>query len=434
MTISLPAIALIVVFLVAMFLGIPVAWSLWLTCIVTILLDPALALSTLPSKAFAYCNNFSWLAVPCFFLAGDIMARGGLSKRLVDLADSLVGWISGGISIVSIVACAFFAAISGSSIATTAAIGGILYPEMIKKGYPEDYSAAIQAAGGTLGIVIPPSIVLVIYGNITGASVSKLLMAGVIPGVLTAVALCFYAYFKAKKEHYPKNDSFSFTHFLKSFKGSVWALIMPVIILGGIYSGIFTPTESSAIAVAYGLIVCLGIYRELTGKTFWQLLRATAESTASLMFLVVAAQTFGYLITYYNIASGAASLVTTIAHSSAAYWAIVIILLTICGMFMDVGASNLVLSPILAPIAASFGIDPVHFGLVVVFLLSMGQATPPFGTCMFVSCSVSGRPVGGVARELMPLVLVILACGIVWAYVPQIVLFLPNVISSLTAA
>ena len=208
---------------------------------------------------------------------------------------------------------------------------------------------------------------------------------------------------------------------------------MPVIILGGIYSGVFTPTESSAIAVAYGLIVCLCIYRELTGRSLWELLRSTADSTASLMFLVVAAQTFGYLITYYNIASAAATLVTTIAHSAAVYWAIVIILLCICGMFMDVGASNLVLSPILAPIAATFDINPVHFGLVVVFLLSMGQATPPFGTCMFVSCSVSGRPVSGVAKELVPLVFVILACGILWAYAPPIVMFLPNLLSSLSA-
>ena len=190
MTLTPAAISLILVFLVTMFLGIPVAWSLWITCIISVLLDPTLSLSTLPARAFAYGNNYSWLAVPCFFLAGDIMARGGLSKRLVDLADSLVGWISGGISIVSIVACAFFAAISGSSIATTAAIGGILYPEMVDKGYPEDYAAAIQAAGGTLGIVIPPSIVLVIYGNITGASVTQLLMAGIIPGILTAAALC----------------------------------------------------------------------------------------------------------------------------------------------------------------------------------------------------------------------------------------------------
>jgi C4-dicarboxylate transporter DctM subunit len=429
MTLSISAVSLIVVFLVAMFIGIPVAWSLWLTCIVSVMLDPTLTLSTLPVRAFAYANNYAWLAVPCFFLAGDIMSRGGLSKRLVSFADSLVGWITGGISIVSIVASAFFAAISGSSVATTAAIGSILYPEMVKRGYPEDYSAAIQATGGTLGIVIPPSIVMVVYGNITGVSVADLLMSGIIPGVLTAVFLSIYAYFKAKKNHYPKNESFSFARFLASFKDAIWALIMPIIILGGIYTGIFTPTESAAIAVAYGLLICLALYRELTGKTLWELLKGTTVSTASLMFLVVAAQTFGYLITYYNIASAAATLITSIASSKFIYMAMVIILLTFCGMFMDVGASNLVLSPILAPIAALFDIDPVHFGLVVVFLLSMGQATPPFGTCMFVACSVSGRPVAGVAKQLIPLALTILACGILWAYVPVFSTFIPNLLN-----
>ena len=224
---SAAAIMLIVVLLILMFSGVPITWSLGAACIVSICLDPTLSFSVLCQKIFTGCDNFSMLALPAFFLAGDIMAKGGLSKRLVAFADSFVGWISGGISLVAIVACTFFAAISGSSVATTAAIGGLMYPEMVKRGYPEDYSAAVQAIGGTLGIVIPPSIVFVIYGNITGVSVAKLLMAGVIPGVLCGVMLCVYAYFKAKKEHFPKEAGFSFKRLqCSTVCWSVWLSIV----------------------------------------------------------------------------------------------------------------------------------------------------------------------------------------------------------------
>ena len=255
------AIALIVVLLVAMACGLEITWALGLSCVVAVLLDPKLSFVVIAQRIFANSNSFSMLAIPAFMLAGDVMSKGGLSKRLVAFADSLVGWISGGISLVSIVACTFFAAISGSSVATTAAIGGLMYPEMVKRGYPESYAAAVQAIGGTLGIVIPPSIVLVIYGNITGTDVGALLMAGILPGVVCSIGLCIYAYYKAKKCNFPKSDKFSFKRFLVSFKDAVWALIMPIIILGGIYAGIFTPTESAVVAVVYGLIVCLAVYR-----------------------------------------------------------------------------------------------------------------------------------------------------------------------------
>ena len=212
------AIALIVVLLVGMACGLEITWALGLSCIAAVLLDPKLTFVVIAQRIFANSNSFSMLAIPAFMLAGDVMSKGGLSKRLVAFADSLVGWISGGISLVSIVACTFFAAISGSSVATTAAIGGLMYPEMVKRGYPESYAAAVQAIGGTLGIVIPPSIVLVIYGNITGTDVGALLMAGILPGVVCSVFLCLYAYYKAKKCGFPKSDQFSFKRFLVSFK------------------------------------------------------------------------------------------------------------------------------------------------------------------------------------------------------------------------
>jgi C4-dicarboxylate transporter DctM subunit len=426
---SLSSILLISVLLVLMFLGVPITWALGAACAAAIFADPFLNFSVLCQKIFTGCDNFSMLALPAFFLAGDIMAKGGLSKRLVAFADSLVGWISGGISLVSIVACTFFAAISGSSVATTAAIGGLMYPEMKKRGYPEDYAAAVQAIGGTLGIVIPPSIVFVIYGNITGVSVAKLLMAGIIPGVICGVALCVYAYIKAKKENFPKEDKFSYKRFLVSFKSAVWALLMPIIILGGIYAGVFTPTESAVIAVFYGIVVCLAVYREISGKGIWAIARDTAISTANLMFLVVTAQLFGYLITYYRIPIYVTDAFMAVASNKFVFLALIIVLLIICGMFLEVGATNLILGPILAPIAVQFGIDPVQFGLVFVFLLALGQATPPFGTTMFVACGLSEQPVSKVAKQLIPFNLVEIGCAVLFAYVPVLATFLPNLIN-----
>jgi len=423
------AIALIVILIIAMACGLEITWSLGLACIVAIVIDPKLTFVVVSQRIFSNANSFSMLAIPAFMLAGDIMSKGGLSKRLVAFADSIVGWVSGGISLVSIVACTFFAAISGSSVATTAAIGGLMQPEMEKRGYPADYTAAVQAIGGTLGIVIPPSIVLVIYGNITGTSVGDLLMAGVIPGVICCIFLCIFAYIKAKKSGFPKADKFSYKRFLTSFKDAVWALIMPIVILGGIYAGIFTPTESAVVAVVYGAIVCLAIYREVTLKNIWNIIEETAVGTANLMILVVTAQMFGWLISYYQIPQYVTNFMITNVTGKYMFWAIIIILLIICGMFLEVGATNLILAPILAPIAVAFGIDPVHFGLVFVFLLAMGQATPPFGTCMFVSCGISKQPVGKVSKQLIPFVLVEIFCGILFALIPKLSTFLPSIIS-----
>ncbi len=423
------AIALIVVLITAMALGFEITWSLGLACVVAVLIDPKLSFVVVSQRIFANSNSFSMLAIPAFMLAGDIMSKGGLSKRLVNFADSLVGWISGGISLVSIVACTFFAAISGSSVATTAAIGGLMYPEMVDRGYPEEYAAAVQAIGGTLGIVIPPSIVMVIYGNITGVPVGALLMSGMLPGIICCVFLCVYAYYKAKKCNFPKAEGFSFKRFLLSFKDAIWALVMPVIILGGIYAGIFTPTESAVIAVVYGALVCLMIYREVTLKTVWEIVNDTAVGTANLMILVVTAQMFGWLISYYQIPQYVTEFMLAYVSGKYMFWAIIIILLSLCGMFLEVGATNLILAPILAPIAAAFGIDPVQFGLVFVFLLAMGQATPPFGTCLFVSCGISGKTVGGVSKQILPFVFVEVACGILFALVPALSTFLPNLIA-----
>lgn len=422
---TFPATILLISAIIFMLLGVPIVWAIGGACVLACMLDDSLSLVVLAQKIFVNSNQFSLLAIPAFFLAGDIMAKGGLSKRLVQFADALVGWIYGGISIVSLVACAFFAAISGSSVATTAAIGGLMYPEMVKRGYPAEYSAAVMAVGGTLGIVIPPSIVFVIYGSITGTSISELLMSGVIPGIIACIAMSVYAWFKAKKDHYPKGESFSIRNLASSFTSAIWALLMPMIILGGIYAGIFTPTESAAVAVLYGFLVCIGLYREVTLKSVWSICKVTVVSVSNTMMLVATAQILGYMLTYYNIPVIVTEICTSVINSKVTFLLMVVALLIVCGMFMEIGAINTILAPILTPIALMYGVDPVHFGCMFVFLLAMGQATPPFGTTMFVAAGLGNMPITKMIRSLLPYILIEIACALLFAFVPQLSLAIP---------
>ena len=426
---SFACLMLIVVLLVLLVLGFPIVWALAAASIVSIGLNPDLSFVIVAQRLFSGVDSFSLLAVPAFMLAGDIMCKGGLSRRLVNFADSLVGWISGGISLVAIVSCTFFAAISGSSVATTAAIGGLMHPELVKRNYPPDYSAAVQAIGGTLGIIIPPSVVFVIYGNATGVSIAKLLMSGVLPGLIACVALCSYAYFKAKKCNFPKGEPFSIRRVGKTLKEAFFALMMPVIILGGIYGSIFTPTEAAVVAVFYGLVVCLFIYREITLKELWEIAKGSAKTAANIMMLVATAQVFAYLTTYYNLPSIIANWVVGVCSTKVVFLLVVIVVLLIAGMFMDNGSIILIMGPILAPIANMFGINPVHFGLLVVFLLTIGQCTPPFGTCMFVACGIADRPVSGVAKYLIPFIGVEIACALLFAFVEPLSMLLPNLLT-----
>lgn len=426
MTLPAPAVALLAAAIIFMLLGVPIVWAIGAACVIACLMDDGLSLLVLSQKIFVNSNQFAMLAIPAFFLAGDIMSKGGLSKRLVQFADALVGWIYGGISIVSLVACAFFAAISGSSVATTAAIGGLMYPEMVKRGYPKEYSAAVQAVGGTLGIVIPPSIVFVIYGSITGTSISELLMSGIIPGIIACVAMSLYAYFIAKKNHYPRGAAFSVSNLGTSFQSAIWAILMPVIILGGIYAGIFTPTESAAIAVLYGFIVCLGVYHEINLKNIWIISNDTALSVSNIMMLVTTAQILGYMLTYYRIPNMITEFCTSRIETRVGFLLMVIVLLVLCGMFMEVGAINTILSPILAPIAAMYGIDPIHFGCLFVFLLALGQATPPFGTTMFVAAGLGNIPATKLIHSLLPFIAIEIGCAVLFAFVPQLSTAIPS--------
>lgn len=424
---DLAAIFMLLTLVIMMVIGMPITWSLGGAIIMALMIDQDLSLALITQKMFSGCDNFSMLALPAFFLAGDIMAKGGLSRRLVAFADTLVGWISGGISLVSIVACTFFAAISGSSVATTAAIGGLMYPEMVKRGYPKDYSAAVQAIGGTLGIVIPPSTVFVIYGNITNTSVAKLLMAGVIPGVICGIALCVWAYIKARRENFPRSaEGFSFVRFLKSFKSAVWALLMPIVILGGIYAGIFTPTEAASVAAIYAFVCGFFFHRELSIIKFLKAVATSCSTTATTMVILGCASAFTKIIMVEQIPALITNGFLSLTSNGVVLLILINILLLIVGCFMDTTPAILVLAPILMPIAKTIGLDPVHFGLIMVVNLAIGFTTPPLGINLFVASRISNSPMEVILKGIVPFLIIMIINLLIISFIPQIVMFLPN--------
>ena len=421
-----PILVLLIVFVVTLILGVPFAWSLLLASAASVCMIDGLPLMQIASKMYNGGAKYTLLAIFFFMLAGAIMQHGGISSRMIMFAKASVGHLRGGLSIVVLLVCMLFAALSGSSIATTAAIGAMLYPELVKENYPKGYAAALPVAGGTLGIVIPPSIVFVVYGSTTGTSVSKLLMSGVIPGIMAGVFMCIYAYLYARKHDIPKSNDFSWANVGKSLKEAIWAILMPVIILGGIYTGIFTPTESAAVAVVYGLIVSIFVYKEMTVERIKQIVIDSVKGTANILLLIMAATLFGYVLTVYNVPELFTSLMTSMIHSKITFLLFLNVLLIILGMLMDSGAIILIVAPLVYPIAMSFGIDPVHLGCIIVFNLAVGQATPPFGNCLFAAIPATKQDVVTLAKNVFPFVIILFATVFLVSYVPAFSTFLPN--------
>ena len=386
------AIVLIVSVFAFAVLGVPLAWSLGLSSLCAILTTGTISLGMLAQRMYTGGAVYAFLAIFFFIFAGNIMTYGGLSKRLIRFANGLVGHHTGGTSIVCTLACTFFAAISGSSIATTAAIGGMLYPELKDYGYPDDYAATLPAVGGVLGIVIPPSVTFIVYGTTLNISVGKLLFSGVVPGILGSIALSVMCYIFAKKRNYPKGEKMNRKEFWKVAWEAGPALLTPLIILGGIYSGLFTPTESAAVATLYSIIATKFFYKELDWSIYKQAMRDTTQTTANIMILVMSATCFSWLLTVNNIPTMLSTFLLSIVHTKFAFWVGVLVLLVFLGMFMDVSTIILIIAPLLAPVADSFGIDPIQFGCIFVFTLAIGQATPPFGACLFVWYKISIAP------------------------------------------
>ncbi|MDD3794400.1 MAG: TRAP transporter large permease [Lachnospiraceae bacterium] len=422
---SLAGISLIVIMLVCMVIGVPISWSLIMASAVSVLIDGS-SLSIVCQRLFTSMDAFTMLAVPLFLVAGDIMAKGSISKRMVDFADSIFGNIRGGLSVVLLVSCAIFAALTGSALATTAAIGAIMYPAMTERKYPKDYTTALLAVGGTLGPIIPPSIVFIFYAQSSNLSVMKLFMSGILPGVVCCTLWSAYAIFVAKKENLPKEGSFSIKKVGKAFVHAILALLMPIIILGGIYLGIFTATEAAAVAVIYGLVVSVFVYKDIKIRELLPMFKNTAKTTANLMVLIAAANVFGYLVAYYGITNALTRLVTDLAPSAFMFLVLSGIILIVCGMFMEATAVVVILCPILHPMAVSYGINPVTYACFMVFILCMGIATPPFAPSMFVACGISKEPITRVTKRILPMLVIQLLVGILIAALPFLSTFLPS--------
>jgi C4-dicarboxylate transporter DctM subunit len=379
-------------------------------------------------EMFSSINKFPLAAIPFFILAGNLMETGGISRRLVEFAKSIVGGVQGGLPMTCVLTCMIFAAVSGSSVATTFAVGAILIPALIKHGYPTPYAAALQATSAELGVIIPPSIPMILYGVSAEVSIGELFIAGFGPGLLISGALMLFVYLYCRFKGWGKNDGDGRLGFLAATRQAGWALMMPVIILGGIYGGIFTPTEASAVAVFYALLVGGVVYRELNLTNLVAILRKSVVSSAVIMFIIANAGLFAFLITRAGVPAAIGTYLESVLQSPAIFLLGVNAALFLIGMFIETSAAIIVLAPILAPVAMHFGVDPVHFGLIMVVNLALGMITPPFGVNLFAACTVAKISLDRIIGQLVPFVLVILACLMVITYVPGISLTLRDMV------
>ena len=410
-------------------INVPISLSLGIASIACLLSEGG-QLVLIPQRMVAGINSFPLMAIPFFMMAGTIMERGGVSRRIVNFADTLVGHLKGGLAAVSILACTFFAAISGSTPATAAAVGGLTIPEMKKRGYDDSYSSAVVAASSCLGVIIPPSIPMVLFGTTAGISVGKLLIGGIVPGIFLSLILLVLNWVMSKKYGYPTEARRSFREILHAFREAIWALLMPLIILGGIMSGVFTPTESSCVAVVYGLFVGFFVYKELKPSDLVPLLYKSAVSSAMIMLLIGLANPFGWLMTAKQVPVIVSSAFLAISHDPMVLYVLILILYLILGTFMETSAIILLVVPVVMPIMQNVGVDPIQFGVISVIALAIGMLTPPLGVALFTTCGISKVPMSEIIRKVWPFLLGLIAGLFILAAIPQITTFLPNMLLS----
>ena len=421
------ALVLIGSFILLMLVGMPVAYALGLAALLGAMwID--LPLDAVMIQMASGVNKFSLLAIPCFVLAGAIMAEGGMSRRLVAFAGVLIGFVRGGLSLVNILASTFFGAISGSSVADTASIGSVLIPEMEKNGYPRPFATAVTVSGSVQAILIPPSHNAVIYSMAAGGTVSvaALFMAGVFPGLLLGLCLAIYCLYVARKENYPKGRVIPMKEALKICADAMWGLMTMGIILGGILSGVFTATESASIAVVWAFFVTMFIYRDYKWKDLPKLLHRTVKTVTIVMILIGFAASFGYIMTMMQIPLKITTLFTSFSTEAWVILAYINIMLLVLGTLMDMAPLILILTPILLPVIKSIGIDPVHFGMIMMVNLGIGLITPPVGAVLFVGSAVAKLKIEQVVKAMKPFFVILLFVLMLVTYVPQISLWLPR--------
>ncbi|WP_303963722.1 TRAP transporter large permease [Succinatimonas hippei] len=422
-------------FLVLVFLGTPIALCLGISSLITLEYLPGTPPVTLLVKsAVTSADSFPLVAIPLFVLAGEIMSQGGLSARIVRSAYVLVGKYKAGLAYVNVLASMFFAAISGSSPATVAAIGANMIPEMEKAGYKRSFSAALTAASGITGVMIPPSIPFIIYGVAANQSIGKLFLAGVIPGLIFGIGFMLVSRFVIKDNMLPKSKiqllNEEGSALAAKGKGlrdnAIWALIVPVIILGGIYLGVFTPTEAAGVAVVYGLVVSLYVYRNLRWADMWEILRKSALTSVVCIIMVVMASSFGRLLTLQRVPVDLANFIISISNNAVLVLLLINIMLLIAGMFMETIALIIILTPILLPIATQVGIDPIHFGVIMTVNLAIGFCTPPLGANLFIATSIAEVKLEDLIKKIIPFLLSMIISLMLVSYIPALSLWLPS--------
>jgi C4-dicarboxylate transporter, DctM subunit len=411
-----------------MFLGVPIAISLGLSSLLTIMMFGQDSIASMALKLFETSEHYTLMAIPYFILGGALMSTGGVAKRLIRFAIACVGHIRGGLAIAAVLACTFFAAVSGSSPATVVAIGSIMIAGMVKAGYTKEYSAGILCNAGTLGILMPPSIVMVVYCSVTELSVGRIFIAGLLPALLLALALMIAIYISARVMNIPAAQKASAKEFFESGKDAIWGFLLLVIIMGGIYGGVFTPTEAAAVAALYALLVSVFIYRDIGWKEIPDVFKEASKTIVMLMFIIANAMLFAHVLTTERIPQIMAEQILAYGMPAWAFLIVMNIILLIAGNFMEPTAIILILGPLFFHIATQLGIDPIHLGIIMVVNMEIGLITPPVGLNLFVTSGITGMSLTKVVRAAMPWLSVLLLFLIVITYVPSISTFLPNLI------
>ena len=385
------------------------------------------SLLTMAQSYYDSVNSFPLIAVPMFFLAGIVMERGGLSQRLVDVAEAMIGGIRGGLGMVTILASMFFSAISGSGPATTAAVGGVMVPSLLERKYPRGFAGAIVATGGTLGVMIPPSILLILYGVITGVSITGLFMAALLPGLLIGVGLIVFVHIMCRIMGVHAVESrFNLARLMTSIRKGILAILAPIIILGGIYSGIFTPTESAVVAAVYGIIVAMFVYRELTPKGLWESVKETMSITGRLGIIWAVSTAYGEVMAMYQIPSMLSEWLMSITRNPYVIWLLICIFLTFMGCIMNSMSQVIIFTPIFAPVVQAVGIDLMHFAIIFVLNAEIGFLTPPLGTNLFVAMDQAKCSLGEISKAVIPFILFLFLMMAILIILPQISLWLPQ--------
>lgn len=411
---------------VLLFAGMPIAFVLSGSSALSLAVSGDVHLAIIIQRMFSGAGSFTLLAIPFFVLAGNLMSAGGISRRLVNLCNTFFGHISGGLAMVAVVTCAFFAAISGSSVATAAAVGAIIIPEMLKHKYDKNFAAATIASSAELGVIIPPSIGLIQYGVAANQSISDLFMAGFLPGIFICVTICIVAHFMAKKQNFESAQKASGKEKLAALKEAVLALLMPVIVLGGIYSGMFTPTEAAVVAVFYGFVVGIFVYKEIKLTDLKEILYQSVITMSTVLLIMSASAIFGWILTKEQIPQAVASAFLGFSDNKYVFLLLVNLLLLVIGMFCEAGAAMVILAPLLAPVASSLGINLIHFGMIMMSNLAIGMMTPPVGVNLYVVCDSAKVKIEGMMKYLLVYFAILVVDILLITYIPQISLFLPN--------